>query len=656
MERYREKLYLSEVVQRLDDDQLATEIAKRDLPDPEERGERIEAIVDDMIDEVESGRLKQEYERRKRIKEIKRFRFRPPPDVNLTKQYFDYWSKEKYQTVGSYYSDYDWDEDGDGTPPQPDPSTRTGKRPMFKIQDNMRRQYFDAIVPDAPEGEEAPVPSEPPEVTAARERKRLKSHVKGGVSVSLDSESTDEASPTASSTLSAREGQKVPMYMVRPVRERETLEARVANLGMRDPRRAVLMLTDVFGYRDRFMRRVADRLADTLSLPVFVPDLFLGQPWSADRPPAEYEAWRSQHDPDRVDDTIGASLRFLKESYKMDVIAVVGFCYGGGRALETGVRYGGMEEAEGAAVCRNRVDKSVRCVVAFYPTRYDVEAIGRQMRVPTCCVYAANDTLPGARKADAERLYEAFRANEDLFDFMVQIFDNTTHGFVHQSARDWTNDLQEEDQKAEKAYLISTSFLEFWLPVREYREDTDHPIMSPSDALSEELERFVRSEMTDEDQEVLGKAIPVVPVPGADLQMTDPVRDSDNDGKDDSTAAQDQPLMDIHHDHYGRVSAPDGTGSREDPLRELFPGEVVAPHRFKPPKLDEVTKKRMTQQPTVALAGGAGAGGPAGHTQPPAAPLDDIFAPLPDVMNDVDGVERQYQLPAKQGPSDDEPL
>lgn len=57
----------------------------------------------------------------------------------------------------------------------------------------------------------------------------------------------------------------------------------------------VVMLSDVFGWKEIFTRNTADNVAEITDAIVLVPDLFRGRPWGKYQPEEEYEAWRKSH-------------------------------------------------------------------------------------------------------------------------------------------------------------------------------------------------------------------------------------------------------------------------------------------------------------------------------------------------------------------------
>ncbi|CAM9525310.1 unnamed protein product [Phaeothamnion confervicola] len=70
-------------------------------------------------------------------------------------------------------------------------------------------------------------------------------------------------------------------------------------------------------------------------------------------------------------------------------------------------------------------------VVAFYPTRYDVESVARGLRCPTIALFAEHDSIPGATIDDAQALQKGLAENSHVRDYMVRVFRGEKHGFAH---------------------------------------------------------------------------------------------------------------------------------------------------------------------------------------------------------------------------------
>ena len=102
----------------------------------------------------------------------------------------------------------------------------------------------------------------------------------------------------------------------------------------------ILVLTDVYGVRDQKNQEFMAVLALRTGAPVLAPDLFRGAPWNeatygGDTRSAQYQEWRRKHYvPARVLADITDAARFARKQGRDGRLAVVGFCFGGGRMLE----------------------------------------------------------------------------------------------------------------------------------------------------------------------------------------------------------------------------------------------------------------------------------------------------------------------------------
>lgn len=199
---------------------------------------------------------------------------------------------------------------------------------------------------------------------------------------------------------------------------------------------AVLLLSDVFGFEDSGTRDFAYRLSCN-GYNVLVPDLYRGEPWSKDRPQSEFEEWRRKHLPQRVARDIDISAKWLVDEFSAagisDKLGIVGFCFGGGRLVETLAR--DTQSHFGAAVC-------------FYGTRFD-PSLASQLKIPVLFIVGENDPLC---PVDLLRQMES-----QIKGSQVCVYAGRGHGFAHHP------ESLEEDEDAEDAFNIMRNWLNKYL-------------------------------------------------------------------------------------------------------------------------------------------------------------------------------------------------
>uniref|UniRef100_A0A0G4HN02 Carboxymethylenebutenolidase homolog n=1 Tax=Chromera velia CCMP2878 TaxID=1169474 RepID=A0A0G4HN02_9ALVE len=236
----------------------------------------------------------------------------------------------------------------------------------------------------------------------------------------------------------AYSGDTFDAYLVAPVNALSAAEKKVHGFCT-----ALVLLPDVYGYKDKNIRKIADRLSQICNTVVVIPDLFDGNPWKdsmarvviekmesdlkrqkgqtptkADKMEIKrrvYEVWREQIDQSRVHAVIRSTASFLRRELPLDHLGLVGFSFGGGRALE-------------ASLCPLVAPSAV---VAFYPTRYNMTHICEWAKAPTSLVFAGNDTIQGARPVDLEGLNYGLRQQNRVADLLCTVFRGQCHGFVH---------------------------------------------------------------------------------------------------------------------------------------------------------------------------------------------------------------------------------
>eukprot|EP01018_Ginkgo_biloba_P012028 Gb_13385 [translate_table: standard] len=165
-----------------------------------------------------------------------------------------------------------------------------------------------------------------------------------------------------------------------------------------------------------------------------MPDLFRADPWSMDNPQSEFEQWRSKHLPQRVASDIATSTKWLLDEFTAvgisEKLGIIGFCFGGGRLLETLAR--DVEGHFGASVC-------------FYGTRFN-SSLALDLKTPVLFIVGDNDPLC---PVDLLRKMETQIQGSE-----VRVYRGRGHGFAHRP------NSPEEDEDAEDAFINMRNWLQ----------------------------------------------------------------------------------------------------------------------------------------------------------------------------------------------------
>ncbi|KAF8376950.1 hypothetical protein HHK36_030321 [Tetracentron sinense] len=195
----------------------------------------------------------------------------------------------------------------------------------------------------------------------------------------------------------------------------------------------VLLLSDVYGFEDSSTRDFAYRVACN-GYNVLVPDLFRGDPWAKNRPKIEFEQWLARQQSQRVAKDIATSAKWMADEFIAAGISkklgIIGFCFGGGRLVET--LAGDQGTCFGIGVC-------------FYGTRID-PFVAANIKIPVLFVSGDNDPLcPVTVLKDMEKSIGRGTS--------VVIFKGRGHGFAHRP------ETPEEDGDAEEAFMVMRNWL-----------------------------------------------------------------------------------------------------------------------------------------------------------------------------------------------------
>lgn len=226
----------------------------------------------------------------------------------------------------------------------------------------------------------------------------------------------------------------------------------VHKASMAESNKGIVLLSDIYGWAHPNTRAAAERLAASCEAFVLVPDVFRGQAWPEGTPSTGpgYENWRSRFPLVDLAGDINGCAQYLNSEHGVELLGILGFCWGGGRALEL--------------AAREWVD--AHAVAVFYPTRFDVERVAQRMQLPLLAVYAGEDTIPGATQTDAAGLEAALARNPRMRQhYFVRSFAGRAHAFAHRP-RDDDDELRDADAALKLAEAWFDKYLhESLLPV-----------------------------------------------------------------------------------------------------------------------------------------------------------------------------------------------
>lgn len=201
----------------------------------------------------------------------------------------------------------------------------------------------------------------------------------------------------------------------------------------------VLLLTDILGFANADTRDFAYRLA-CFGYSVLIPDLFRDAPWEEGRSKEEYEGWRDSHPPERIASDVETASKYLVNSVLSEKslpgkgrIALLGFCFGGGRVIEALARDGD-----------SGAERWYSTGLFFYGTRFDV-SLAKKIRVPLLLVAGDSDELCSTSAVNA--------VAKEVTGSVVKIYANRGHGFVHRPTS------IDEDEDAEDAFELTRNWL-----------------------------------------------------------------------------------------------------------------------------------------------------------------------------------------------------
>lgn len=173
-----------------------------------------------------------------------------------------------------------------------------------------------------------------------------------------------------------------------------------------------------------------------------VTDLFRGEPWQEGRDMSKYESWRAQHDPERIASDIALAYKYLSAELAEHGagtrgegrIALVGFCFGGGRVVE-----------QLAADTEGKYSAGV----SFYGTRYDAK-LGEKVKAPLLLI--AGDSDPLVPVEFLEDVEKNLKKGSGRPPSKLKIYKERKHAFAH-------HPKFEDDADADDAFEVMKEWL-----------------------------------------------------------------------------------------------------------------------------------------------------------------------------------------------------
>ncbi|KAB1214269.1 hypothetical protein CJ030_MR5G023182 [Morella rubra] len=190
--------------------------------------------------------------------------------------------------------------------------------------------------------------------------------------------------------------------------------------GPLDSKRAILLISDVFGFEAPNLRKLADKVAAAGYL-VVVPDFFFGDPIvKFDDPQFDRDSWLKAHNMDKGYEDAKPVIAALKSKGVSD-IGAAGFCWGG------------------KVVVKLASSTDIQAAVLLHPSRVTDEDID-DVKIPISILGAEIDhgSPPEILKKFGEKL-----SVKSEFESFVKIFPGVAHG--------WTVRYDVEDESAVKS-------------------------------------------------------------------------------------------------------------------------------------------------------------------------------------------------------------
>ncbi|KAJ7644112.1 Alpha/Beta hydrolase protein [Roridomyces roridus] len=248
---------------------------------------------------------------------------------------------------------------------------------------------------------------------------------------------------------------------------REDLGAYLAAGPPGNTKRAIILLTDLFGLQLKNSKILADNFSAQLQCDVWVPDFFKGRPicvpeqltampqkagdklgflgllqlvWAC--LPSVYSYWRGR--PAVATRRAHVIIKKIQAEKKYEKLGTIGYCFGGAIATNIGGSDKELFQSIVLAHTSPTTDEQVKAIIA-----------------PTAWVNAEEDmAIPTARLNEIEALYASRRDKPDFVEYAVYVYKGTTHGFASRPNLKYP----EVKEGFEKAFNDSVAWFEKTIP------------------------------------------------------------------------------------------------------------------------------------------------------------------------------------------------
>ncbi|KAF3341395.1 endo-1,3-1,4-beta-D-glucanase-like isoform X1 [Carex littledalei] len=192
--------------------------------------------------------------------------------------------------------------------------------------------------------------------------------------------------------------------------------------GAIDSKRAVILISDVYGFEAPNLRKIADKIAASGYF-VVVPDFIHGDPFKLDDSTRPFPVWLQSHTTEKGFEEAKPVIAALKEK-GVTSVGAAGYCWGAKVVTEL------AKAAE------------IQAAVLLHPSLVSVDDI-KEVKCPISILGAETDHLS---PPELVKQYEAVLAEKSEVDYFVKIFPGVAHGWAVRYKADDASAVKSADE------------------------------------------------------------------------------------------------------------------------------------------------------------------------------------------------------------------